>query len=227
MNIAGLLKTTLLDYPEHVAATVFLGGCNMLCPFCHNAELIGNPEELYTKESFFQFLKRRKGILDGVCISGGEPTIHSTLPDFIIQIKALGYLVKLDTNGTNPAMLRQLIQENKIDYVAMDVKSGISSYSMCCGCRASMDSILESIAILKEDRIPYEFRTTVVKELHGQKDMIEIGKMLQGASKYFLQSFVPSPQVPVDCFHAPSTEQLKEYQHMLKDYVPNTFIRGE
>ncbi len=227
MNIAGLLKTTLLDYPEHVAATVFLGGCNMLCPFCHNAELIGNPKELYTKESFFQFLKKRKGILDGVCISGGEPTIHSELPDFVMEIKSLGYLVKLDTNGTNPAMLRQLIQENRIDYVAMDIKSGISAYSMCCGCRVSMNSILESIAILKEHRVPYEFRTTVVDELHKQQDMIEIGKMLQGASKYFLQSFMPSPQVPVDYFHAPSKEQLKKYQHLLKKFVPNTLIRGE
>lgn len=227
MNIAGLLKTTLLDYPEHVAATVFLGGCNMLCPFCHNAELIGNPEELYTKESFLQFLKKRKGILDGVCISGGEPTIHLTLPDFIMDIKSLGYLVKLDTNGTNPAMLRQLIKENRIDYIAMDVKSGISSYPMCCGCRISMDSILQSIALLKEHRIPYEFRTTVVNELHSQKDMIEIGKMLQGDSKYFLQSFVPAQQVPVDYFHAPSMEQLKEYQLLLQTYVPNTFIRGE
>lgn len=227
MNIAGLLKTTLLDYPEHVAATVFLGGCNMLCPFCHNAELIGNPEELYTKESFLQFLKKRKGILDGVCISGGEPTIHLTLPDFIMDIKSLGYLVKLDTNGTNPAMLRQLIKENRIDYIAMDVKSGISSYPMCCGCRISMDSILQSIALLKEHRIPYEFRTTVVNELHSQKDMIEIGKMLQGDSKYFLQSFVPTQQVPVDYFHAPSMEQLKEYQLLLQTYVPNTFIRGE
>ena len=104
MNIAGLQKTTLLDYPEHVAATVFLGGCNMRCPFCHNWELVEHPQSLYTKKSFFQFLEKRKGILDGICISGGEPTIHPKLPDFIEDIKALGYLIKLDTNGTNPAM---------------------------------------------------------------------------------------------------------------------------
>lgn len=227
MKIAGLQKTTLLDYPEHVAATVFLGGCNMLCPFCHNAELIGNPEELYTKESFFQFLKKRNGILDGVCISGGEPTIHRELPDFISAVKSLGYLVKLDTNGTNPAMLRQLIHDGRIDYVAMDVKSGLSSYPAACGCQVSTDSVLESIAILKEELVPYEFRTTIVAELHHQKEMIEIGKMLQGASKYFLQSFVPSEQVSADYLHAPSLGLLKEYQQLMKDFVPNTFIRGE
>jgi pyruvate formate lyase activating enzyme len=227
MNIAGLQKTTLLDYPEHVAATVFLGGCNMRCPFCHNWELVEQPQNLYTKKCFFQFLEKRKGILDGVCISGGEPTIHPELPDFIEDIKALGYLIKLDTNGTNPAMLRQLIDTGKIDYVAMDIKSGCSSYSSCCGCDIPMDSILESIDILKEHRIPYEFRTTVVSELRTKEDMLEIGNMIQGASKYFLQSFVASEQVPTDDFHAPSMETLKEYQGLLKPFVPDTFIRGQ
>ncbi len=226
MKIVGLQKTTLLDYPEHVAATVFLGGCNMLCPFCHNAELIENPEELCEDKSFFQFLEKRKGILDGVCISGGEPTIHHELPDFIKDIKSLGYLVKLDTNGTNPAMLRQLIQDGRIDYVAMDIKSGLSSYAAACGCKVSTNSILESISILKEERVPYEFRTTIVAELHQRKEMTEIGEMLQGASKYFLQGFVPSEQVPVDYFHTPSIELLKEYQQLMKSFVPNTFIRG-
>lgn len=227
MNIAGLQKTTLLDYPEHVAATVFLGGCNMRCPFCHNWELVEHPQSLYTKKSFFQFLEKRKGILDGVCISGGEPTIHPKLPDFIEDIKALGYLIKLDTNGTNPAMLRQLIYAGKIDYVAMDIKSGCSSYSSCCGCDIPMDSILESIALLKEHHIPYEFRTTVVSELHSEENMLEIGNMIQGASKYFLQSFVASEQVPTENFHAPSMETLKEYQRLLKPFVPDTFIRGQ
>ncbi|MBQ2800399.1 MAG: anaerobic ribonucleoside-triphosphate reductase activating protein [Lachnospiraceae bacterium] len=227
MNIAGLQKTTLLDYPEHVAATVFLGGCNMRCPFCHNWELVEHPQSLYTKKSFFQFLEKRKGILDGICISGGEPTIHPKLPDFIEDIKALGYLIKLDTNGTNPAMLRQLIDAGKIDYVAMDIKSGCSSYSSCCGCDIPMDSILESIALLKEHPIPYEFRTTVVSELHSEEDMLEIGNMIQGASKYFLQSFVASEQVPTENFHAPSMETLMGYQRLLKPFVPDTFIRGQ
>ena len=227
MNIAGLQKTTLLDYPEHVAATVFLGGCNMRCPFCHNWELAEHPQSLYTKDCFFQFLEKRKGILDGVCISGGEPTIHPELPDFIDNIKALGYLVKLDTNGTNPNMLRHLIHADKIDYVAMDIKSGCSSYTSCCGCDIPMDSILESIDVLKEHRTPYEFRTTVVSELHTKEDMLEIGNMIQGASKYFLQRFVVSEQVPTDDFHAPSMETLKEYQRLLKPFVPDTFIRGQ
>ena len=227
MNIAGLQKTTLLDYPEHVAATVFLGGCNMRCPFCHNWELVEHPQSLYTKDCFFQFLEKRKGILDGVCISGGEPTIHPELPDFIDNIKALGYLVKLDTNGTNPNMLRHLIHADKIDYVAMDIKSGCSSYTSCCGCDIPMDSILESIDVLKEHRTPYEFRTTVVSELHTKEDMLEIGNMIQGASKYFLQRFVVSEQVPTDDFHAPSMETLKEYQRLLKPFVPDTFIRGQ
>ena len=227
MNIAGLQKTTLLDYPEHVAATVFLGGCNMRCPFCHNWELVENPQTLYTKESLFHFLQKRKGILDGVCISGGEPTIHPELPGFIVNIKALGYLVKLDTNGTNPTMLQQLINAGKIDYVAMDIKSGSSSYSSCCGCDIPTDSILESIAVLRENRIPYEFRTTVVSELHSRKDILEIGNMIQGASKYFLQSFVASEQVPTNNFHAPSMKTLKEYQRLMKPFVPDTFIRGQ
>lgn len=227
MIIAGLQKTTLLDYPEHVAATVFLGGCNMRCPFCHNWELTGNPPALYTKEQFLHFLGKRKGILDGVCVSGGEPTMHPKLPNFIDDIKSLGYLVKLDTNGTNPAMLRQLIETKKIDYAAMDIKSGYSSYSSCCGCNIPMDSILESIDILKENHIPYEFRTTVVSELHSTKDILQIGNMLQGTSNYFLQSFTASAQVPTDTLHAPSMETLKAYQQLLKPFLPNTFIRGE
>lgn len=226
MKIAGLQKTTLLDYPEHVAATLFLGGCNMRCPFCHNSELIENPEELYTKETIFHFLEKRKGILDGVCISGGEPTIHSDLPDFINDIKSLGYLIKLDTNGTNPTMLRQLIEHCSIDYVAMDIKSGLSSYPAACGCDISTDSVLESISILKEECISYEFRTTVVPELHKRMDMLQIGEMLQGNSNYFLQSFLPSAQVMAGYFHSPSIELLKEYQQLVRRFLPNTFIRG-
>ena len=227
MNIAGLQKTTLLDYPEHIATTVFLGGCNMRCPFCHNWGLLEHPQSLCTKEYLFQFLEKRKGILDGVCVSGGEPTIHPELPDFIEDIKALGYLVKLDTNGTNPTMLRQLINTKKIDYIAMDIKSGCSSYSSCCGCDIPMDSVMESIKLLKENHIPYEFRTTVVSELHSEKDILEIRNMIQGASKYFLQSFVASAQVPTDNFHAPSMETLQNYQALLKPFVPDTFIRGQ
>ena len=153
MIISGLLKTTLLDYPGCVAATVFLGGCNMACPFCHNSSLITEPKEAYSMEEFIDFLARRKNILEGVCISGGEPTIHRDLPEFIQTIKHLGFPVKLDTNGSNPSMLRHLIEEKLIDYVAMDVKSAPEVYEGCCGTSVDMSSISESVTIQLRSKI--------------------------------------------------------------------------
>ncbi|MBQ4530532.1 MAG: anaerobic ribonucleoside-triphosphate reductase activating protein [Lachnospiraceae bacterium] len=226
MIISGLVKTTLLDYPSHVAATIFLGGCNLRCPFCHNSSFLEHPVEEYTLEELFAFLKKRQGILDGVCISGGEPTLNPELPEFIKKIRDLGYLIKLDTNGTNPDMLEILMENYLLDYVAMDIKSSLDEYEKCCGCSVNLSAILRSISILLEGRIPYEFRTTVVKELHTAAAMKNMGQLLKGADQLFLQSFVNSDGVTVKDLHAPSLDQLKEYKEILQHYVSNVFIRG-
>ena len=226
MIISGLIKTTLLDYPSHVAATIFLGGCNLRCPFCHNSSFLEHPVEEYTLEELFAFLKKRQGILDGVCISGGEPTFNPELPEFIKKIRDLGYLIKLDTNGTNPDMLEILMENYLLDYVAMDIKSSLDEYEKCCGCSVNLSAILRSISILLEGRIPYEFRTTVVKELHTAAAMKNMGQLLKGADQLFLQSFVNSDGVTVKDLHAPSLDQLKEYKEILQHYVSNVFIRG-
>ena len=226
MIISGLVKTTLLDYPSHVAATIFLGGCNLRCPFCHNSSFLEHPVEEYTLEELFAFLKKRQGILDGVCISGGEPTLNPELPEFIKKIRDLGYLIKLDTNGTNPDMLEILMENYLLDYVAMDIKSSLDKYEKCCGCSVNLSAILRSISILLEGRIPYEFRTTVVKELHTAAAMKNMGQLLKGADQLFLQSFVNSDGVTVKDLHAPSLDQLKEYKEILQHYVSNVFIRG-
>lgn len=226
MIISGLIKTTLLDYPAHVAATIFLGGCNLRCPFCHNSSFLEHPVEEYTLEELFAFLKKRQGILDGVCISGGEPTLNPELPEFIKKIRDLGYLIKLDTNGTNPDMLESLMENHLLDYVAMDVKSSFHEYKKCCGCSLNLSAISRSISILLEGRIPYEFRTTVVKELHTAAAMNNMGQLLKGADQLFLQGFVNSDGVAVKGLHAPSLDQLKEYKEILQHYVSNVFIRG-
>lgn len=226
MIISGLLKTTLLDYPSHVAATVFLGGCNLRCPFCHNSSMLENPISEYTQEELFSFLKKRQGILDGICISGGEPTLNSNLPEFIKEIKSLGYLIKLDTNGTNPNMLENLIENHLLDYVAMDVKSSLEEYEKCCGCSVDLSAISRSISILQEGRIPYEFRTTIVNELHTAASIKSMGRLLQGAEQLFLQSFVSSEGVSVKNLHAPSSDCMKKYKEILQHYISNVFIRG-
>lgn len=227
MIISGLLKTTLLDYPAHVAATIFLGGCNLCCPFCHNSSFLEHPSAEYTLDELFSFLKKRQGILDGVCISGGEPSLNPELPEFIREIKSLGYLVKLDTNGTTPDMLESLIGNHLLDYVAMDVKSSMEEYEKCCGCPVNLPAISRSVSILLEGRIPYEFRTTVVKELHNATAIKNMGELLKGGHQLFLQSFVDSEGVAVKNLHAPSSEQMKEYKEILQHYVSNVFIRGE
>lgn len=196
--IGGLQKSSLIDYPEKIAAIIFTQGCNFRCPYCHNPELIEGKGE--TVNGVLEFLKTRIGKLDGVVITGGEPTIHKDLPEFIKEIKGLGFAVKLDTNGTNPEMLNTLIQEKLIDYVAMDIKAPIGQYSdkyseVTCS-SVNIDNILKSIEILKNSQIyqnfDYEFRTTVVKSQLTTDDFEEIGELIKGAKKYYLQKFVPS-----------------------------------
>lgn len=192
MQIHGFNKTTLLDYPGYVAATVFTGGCNFRCPFCHNAGLVLDPtgQERITEEEVLAYLKKRRGILDGVCITGGEPTLQSDLLGFIRQIKGLGYLVKLDTNGYRPQVLWNLLSENLLDYVAMDIKASRENYAVAAGVRnLDISRIEESVAILKSSRISYEFRTTVVKGIHSIDEFEAIGRWLEGSEAYYLQAF--------------------------------------
>lgn len=229
MNIQGIQKLTLLDYPGKMACTVFTAGCNLRCPFCHNASLVVNPpkESAYSQEEIFSFLKKRKGILDGVAITGGEPLIQSDLEEFIVKTRELGYSVKLDTNGTNPEKLRKLIDNNLLDYVAMDIKGSKNSYSQCVGIpNYDTTKIEKSVEILKAGNIDYEFRTTVAKGLHTTQDIAEIGEWLRGAKRYFLQGFEDSGDLIGFGLSAFSKEQMLELQEIMKQYVPNCEVRG-
>lgn len=229
MQIHGLNKTTLLDYPGHVAATVFTGGCNFRCPFCHNGDLVLHPETIptYTEEEIFSFLKKRKPVLSGVCITGGEPTLQKDLPSFIKDVKAMGYLVKLDTNGSNPKMLETLLSESLLDYVAMDIKAGKSDYAHVAGCSPSLLSNVEtSVDMLHNCSIPHEFRTTVVKGLHTDETFHEIGKWLTSDSLYFLQAYKESNEVIDKSFSAFSENELMFFLDIVKTYLPNAALRG-
>lgn len=229
MQILGFQKTTLLDYPGHVAATIFFGGCNFCCPYCHNKELVLSPDEISNipEKTVFSVLEKRQGILDGICITGGEPTLQPDLKSFIKKIKALGYLVKLDTNGYQPSVLKELCKEHLIDYVAMDIKHAPNKYNQIANRKDfSIEPILESVAFLKEGRIPYEFRTTVIREFHKEEDFISIGKWLSGADAYFLQSYKDSERVISPGFHAYPKDDLKHFCSILKPDIKKIEIRG-
>ena len=228
MKICGFNKTTLLDYPGCVAATIFLGGCNFRCPFCHNGDLVLKSGQMtgYEEKEVLAFLKKRRNVLEGVCITGGEPTLHAELPEFISKIKELGYLVKLDTNGSNPEMLKSLVKEKLIDYVAMDVKAPLTKYEKACGVAVDVEKIKQSVEFLKQGEIPYEFRTTVVKELHTREDILEIGRYLGGASKYFLQSYEESEQNLCKDFTAMPREELFLLEQELKTEIEYVKVRG-
>lgn len=228
MLILGLTKTTLLDYPEHVAATLFTGGCNFRCPYCHNRDIILQSSTLQplAEDEIFAFLRKRQHVLSGVCITGGEPTLHQDLPALIERIRALGYLVKLDTNGSNPQMLCSLIQDRLIDYCAMDIKNAPEKYAVTVGYQ-NLAAVKESVQLLlHQQTIPYEFRTTLVAELHSEADINAIAKWISGARMYYLQSYVDSEGVLCPGFHAPSAEILQSYADLCRQYVPNTLIRG-
>lgn len=233
MKICGLMKTTLLDYPGHVACTIFAGGCNLRCPFCHNSELLDlNLPAAYTEEEIFAFLEKRKHTLEGVVISGGEPTLQPDLPTFIRRVRErTGLLVKLDTNGTNPRMLRALLSEGLLDFVSMDIKAGASGYARVCGVREEalhLPAICESRDLLLAGNIPYEFRTTVVGGLHTEADFEEIGPMIQGCARYYLQCFRDSDMVlnRAAGFRAPAKETLLRYAELVQPYVGCVELRG-
>lgn len=229
MIIKGLQKLTLLDFPGLMAATVFTSGCNFRCPFCHNASLVlgeradGNKIQ---EEELFSFLEKRKGMLGGVCISGGEPTLMPDLEDFIRKIKGMGYKVKLDTNGYRPDLLRHLIDEGLLDYVAMDIKNSKEKYSLTAGTEIDIEKIEESASVLMSGNLPFEFRTTVVKELHDEADMVNIGKWLRGEEKFFLQGFIDSGDLISGGLNGYDKKELFYLLNVLKSYIPNAQIRG-
>ena len=232
--ICGLQKMTLLDFPGKIACTVFLGGCNFRCPFCHNSELfMGKPEKLMEDEEFFKFLKSRKGLLDGICVSGGEPTLYKNLPEFLAKIKELGFLVKLDTNGSRPAVLKALVAEGLVDYVAMDIKNAPSRYAQTCGvAEVDLAAIEESAAFLMSGAVESEFRTTVVTPFHDETAMAEMGRWLyelngeKPVKKLFLQPFVDRDTVAFSGLAAPESTQMTVFVELLKRFVLEITTRG-
>ena len=228
MKIYGLQKMTLLDFPGRVACTVFLSGCDMRCPFCHNFELAeGKAPAVMDDGEFLDFLKKRRGLLDGVAVTGGEPCLSPGLPDLLCRVKELGFAVKLDSNGCHPDMLRRLLESGLLDYTAMDIKNSPEKYAQTAGVPSvDLGRIRESIRVLMESGRAYEFRTTVVDELHEASDFEEIGKMIEGAEQYFLQSFTDRDTVPFEGFHAPSRERMEEYARIARKYVKKAELRG-
>ncbi|MBO4676286.1 MAG: anaerobic ribonucleoside-triphosphate reductase activating protein [Oscillospiraceae bacterium] len=229
MRISGLMKLTLLDFPGHTACTVFTGGCNYRCPFCHNAELVLRPEEQpeIPEAEFFALLEKRRGLLDGVAVTGGEPTLQPDLPEFLRRIRDLGYAVKLDTNGTRPDLLKRLVQEGLVQYAAMDIKNSPARYAETAGTAdPQLDRIRESAAFLLAGTVPYEFRTTVVQELHRPEDLQEIGRWLRGAERYFLQGFTDSGDLIREGLHPCSREELDRLLAAVKPFIPAAELRG-
>ena len=228
MKIHGLQKMTLLDYPGRVACTVFLGGCDFRCPFCHNYELVdGSAEPVMDEEALITFLEKRRGLLDGVAFTGGEPCLHAGLPALMRRVRGLGFAVKLDTNGAHPAMLRAILDEGLADYVAMDIKNSPEKYAKTVGLETiDLGPVRESVRLLMGGRVDYEFRTTVVDELHEAADFEAIGVWIAGAKQYFLQAFTDRESVPYGNLHAPSTEIMREYAAIMRRFVSDSRLRG-
>lgn len=229
MKVHGFQSLTLLDYPGKVACTVFLGGCNFRCPFCQNTGLVLSPqrEPVIPMEEIMGVLRKRRGMLDGVCITGGEPTLSPGLPEFISRIRELGYLVKLDTNGYMPEVLEELLGKGMVDYVAMDIKSSKEGYARAAGLPGlELDRIEKSAELLMGGGTDYEFRTTVAQGLHTKDDIRAIGKWLRGCRRYFLQNYRESDQVMMPVFAGFSREQLENFRQLLLEDIPQVGIRG-
>lgn len=229
MRICGLNKTTLLDYPGRVASTIFTGGCNFLCPFCHNAGLVLSPEAepVISEEEVLKHLRRRQGILEGVCITGGEPCIQPGLREFIVKVREMGYPVKLDTNGYMPDVLKALVTDALVDYVAMDIKSSPDGYAAAAGLSTiDFSRIAKSARFLMESGIAYEFRTTVVKGLHTGSDFADIAKWLAGCKAYYLQGYVDSGRVIGSGYSAFCREEMEQFREILLPLIPTVKIRG-
>ncbi len=225
MRIYGLQKLSLVDYPGKTAAVLFTGGCNFRCPFCHNFELVMRPGDPLDDGEVFEYLKKRRGLLDGVVITGGEPLLHADIIQTVKEVKALGYPVKIDTNGTFPGRLAELLNEG-IDYVAMDIKNCKEKYYITAGCDVDLDAVEKSIMLLKNGGTDFEFRTTVVSQLHDEEDFLRIGQWIKGDEKYFLQRFKDSENVPYAKLTPPDDETLGRFLSAVQRFVPNAAIRG-
>ncbi|MBO4694256.1 MAG: anaerobic ribonucleoside-triphosphate reductase activating protein [Clostridia bacterium] len=228
MKIHGIHKMTLLDFPGCVSCTIFLGGCDFRCPFCHNFELIdGTMKPTMDDDKLISFLLGRKGLLEGVAITGGEPLMHEELPELISKIRNVGYKVKLDTNGYHPDRLKRIIENGLVDYVAMDIKNSPEKYALTCGVETvDLKRIYESISILKNSGIEYEFRTTVVNEFHNKEDFTKIGEIIKNSKRYFLQRFTDRDSVPYGNLTAPSFKDMYNYAAIMREFIPETSLRG-
>ena len=228
MLIQGLQKITLLDFPGKVACTVFTGGCNFRCPFCQNASLVTHIDTAQSigEEEIFAYLSRRKGILDGVCITGGEPLMQKDLADFCQRIHDLGLLVKLDTNGSFPDRLRELIDKGLVDYIAMDIKNCKDAYAETCGLSETPQEIEESIRFIMTSGIPYEFRTTVVREFHSKERIASLAQEISGAERFFLQTFRDSGDLIGNGLSAYSAEEMQEILCIVREFLPQAELRG-
>ncbi|MBQ9543718.1 MAG: anaerobic ribonucleoside-triphosphate reductase activating protein [Clostridia bacterium] len=228
MKIYGLQKMTLLDFPGKVACTVFTGGCDLRCVFCHNYELATGKAEPYCgEEEFFSFLEKRRGLIDGVAVTGGEPCLQKDLPEFLKKVRALGFSTKLDTNGFHPEMLKRIVDEKLADYIAVDVKNSPEKYAATCGLeKIDLAPLFESLAILKDSGAEYELRTTVVDQLHDEEDVKKIGEMIRGTKFWFIQCFADRDTVPFAELSAPPREKLKRFLDIARGYVPGAELRG-
>ena len=228
MRIQGLQKLTLLDYPGRTACTVFLSGCNFRCPFCHNAPLLqGDTGDAMDEDALLMFLKKRQGVLDGVAVTGGEPLLRQELPSLLERIKALGYTVKLDTNGAFPEQLKAVVCAGLADYVAMDIKNSPARYAETAGVPGlALTPIFRSVSFLLRGTVDYEFRTTAVAELHDDASFVQLGDWLMGAKRYFIQCFEPRETVLQAGLHAPSEMQLHRWAELVRPKIPAVEIRG-
>lgn len=228
MKFYGFQKMTVLDYPEKVACVVFTGGCNFRCPFCHNARLVTDIEnKTYDEQEILEYLQSRIGLIDGICITGGEPLLQVGLDSFLEKVKKIGVSVKLDTNGSFPARLKSLVSKKLVDYVAMDVKNCKEKYSITTGCKSlDLQNIEESVEFLLSNTVDYEFRTTVVENFHEVEDFEKIGTWIQGTKKYFLQNFVDSGNLICKDLSSVKPEKLKEIKEKVSEFVENVGIRG-
>lgn len=229
MRIAGLQKLTLLDFPEKTACTVFTAGCNLRCPFCHNAGLVLRAQEAETisERDFFDFLSRRKGILDGVCVTGGEPLLQHDIAAFLKRIKDLGFAAKLDTNGCFPGRLQELIEQGLLDYIAMDIKNSPAKYPLTAGVDGlDVEAVKKSVSLLLAGKVPFEFRTTVVKGYHTPADMDAIGRWIAGAPRYFLQAYADSGDILVPGQEGLSGEEMEELLKAVRVHLPQAALRG-
>lgn len=225
--IGGLQKVTLLDFPGKVACTVFLTGCNLRCPYCHNPDLVLTKDngKYISEKEFFEFLLSRKGKLDGVCITGGEPTLYPNLTNLIRRIREMGFLVKLDSNGTVPEILKPLLREKLLDYVAIDIKNAPSQYAETCGADV-IEYVEKSVALLKNSNIDYEFRTTVCHPFHSPKCLEEIGRWLRNAKRYYIQPFVDSGNLLGSGVSVMTKSELETLLNAVKSYIPAAELRG-